>query len=61
VEFERLQQFQEQLSNRMNKYLTIRECRWKYLLEAFNFEEKGQNFICGHCDCCQKSKSGKIC
>jgi ATP-dependent DNA helicase RecQ len=61
VKFERLQQFQRQLSNRMNKYLTSRECRWKYLLEAFNFEEKGQNFRCGHCDRCQRSKSGKIC
>jgi ATP-dependent DNA helicase RecQ len=61
VEFDRLQQFQRQLSRRMSEYLMSRECRWKYLLDAFSFEEKGQNFSCGHCDRCQRSKLGKIC
>ena len=37
------------------QYLTTKECRWQFLLAAFDFSEEAQNFSCGHCDNCQKN------
>ncbi|WP_315789428.1 ATP-dependent DNA helicase RecQ [Fischerella sp. JS2] len=37
----------------MNKYLTTKQCRWQFLLNAFGFHQKGENWRCGHCDNCQ--------
>ncbi|AFZ51786.1 RecQ family ATP-dependent DNA helicase [Dactylococcopsis salina] len=34
----------------MNQFLSTRECRWRFLLEAFGFTSQG--FRCGNCDRC---------
>lgn len=39
----------------MNQYLRTKECRWKFLLTAFDFTEEAQDFKCGHCDNCQQN------
>ncbi|MGK7935756.1 MAG: ATP-dependent DNA helicase RecQ [Xenococcaceae cyanobacterium] len=44
----------------MNHYLRTKECRWQFLLTAFDFTEEAQNFRCGHCDNCQQNKSIEI-
>ncbi|NMG08617.1 ATP-dependent DNA helicase RecQ [Brasilonema sp. UFV-L1] len=42
-------------AKQMNQYLTTRDCRWRFLLSAFGFEEEIKNWRCGHCDnCCRK-------
>ncbi|NJM70805.1 MAG: ATP-dependent DNA helicase RecQ [Scytonema sp. RU_4_4] len=42
-------------TKQMNQYLTTRDCRWRFLLSAFGFEEEINNWRCGHCDnCCRK-------
>ena len=38
----------------MNQYLRSKQCRWQFLLTAFDFTEDGQNFRCGHCDNCRR-------
>lgn len=38
-----------------NKYLRTKECRWRFLLTAFDFTSQAQNFKCGHCDNCQQN------
>ena len=40
----------------MNHYLRTKECRWRFLLTAFDFTKEAQNFRCGHCDNCQQNK-----
>ncbi|MGK7947622.1 MAG: ATP-dependent DNA helicase RecQ [Xenococcaceae cyanobacterium] len=37
----------------MNRYLRTKECRWRFLLSAFDFTKEAINFSCGHCDNCQ--------
>ncbi|KST67228.1 RecQ family ATP-dependent DNA helicase [Mastigocoleus testarum] len=37
-----------------NQYLMTKQCRWKFLLNAFGFNEQAQNLRCGHCDNCQR-------
>ncbi len=39
-------------SRQMAQYLKTRDCRWKFLLNAFGFSEEGKSFRCGHCDNC---------
>jgi ATP-dependent DNA helicase RecQ len=38
----------------MEKYLTIKTCRWQYLLTQFGFTQEALNFRCGNCDNCRK-------
>ncbi|MEB3886170.1 RecQ family ATP-dependent DNA helicase [Lyngbya sp. CCY1209] len=38
----------------MNQYFGTRDCRWKFLLEAFGFEKEAKSFRCGHCDNCDR-------
>ena len=38
----------------MHQYLRSKDCRWQFLLTAFNFTQQSQNFRCGHCDNCQR-------
>ncbi|HLO87102.1 MAG TPA: ATP-dependent DNA helicase RecQ [Nostocaceae cyanobacterium] len=38
----------------MQKYLTTKQCRWQFLLNAFGFSEEAVNFRCGHCDNCRQ-------
>lgn len=35
------------------KYLTTKQCRWQFLLNAFGFTTEAANTHCGHCDNCQ--------
>ncbi len=37
----------------MVKYLTTKQCRWQYLLNAFGFDTEASNMQCGHCDNCR--------
>ncbi|NJO43282.1 MAG: ATP-dependent DNA helicase RecQ [Cyanobacteria bacterium CRU_2_1] len=41
----------------MMQYLTTRQCRWKFLLQAFGFPQDATSLGngCGHCDRCLKS------
>lgn len=39
-------------AKQMNQYLTTKQCRWRFLLSAFGFEEEMKNWRCGHCDNC---------
>ena len=39
----------------MTAYLTTRQCRWQFLLQAFGFEIEAKSMRCGHCDICQKN------
>jgi ATP-dependent DNA helicase RecQ len=36
----------------MISYLTIKQCRWQYLLTAFGFGKEAAHKGCGHCDRC---------
>ncbi|KJH72719.1 RecQ family ATP-dependent DNA helicase [Aliterella atlantica] len=38
-------------AQQMTKYLTTKQCRWQYLLNAFGFASEISK--CGHCDNCQ--------
>ena len=38
----------------MREYANTRNCRWQYLLTAFGFTDRGQNWRCGHCDRCSQ-------
>lgn len=39
-------------AHQMTQYLTTQQCRWRFLLTAFGFEEVN-NWRCGHCDNCR--------
>jgi ATP-dependent DNA helicase RecQ len=41
-------------AKQMNQYLTTKQCRWQFLLNAFGFEKEAENLRCGHCDNCKK-------
>ncbi|MBW4630572.1 MAG: ATP-dependent DNA helicase [Iphinoe sp. HA4291-MV1] len=41
-------------AKQMNQYLTTKQCRWRFLLSAFGFEEDMKNWRCGHCDNCYR-------
>lgn len=36
----------------MRHYLNTKDCRWRYLLRSFGFEQDAIEFSCGTCDCC---------
>lgn len=40
----------------MTRYFATRDCRWKFLLEAFGFGTEAQSFRCGHCDNCDRHR-----
>ncbi|MCC0175463.1 ATP-dependent DNA helicase RecQ [Waterburya agarophytonicola K14] len=42
---------QKYYQKQMQQYLKTKQCRWKFLLQAFGFEEK-REFKCGNCDRC---------
>ena len=44
---------QLQAGKQMTEYLTIKQCRWRFLLNAFGFETPTVNWWCGHCDNCK--------
>lgn len=37
----------------MQSYLRTKDCRWKFVLRSFGFEQEAYNFACGHCDNCR--------
>ncbi|MFO5439059.1 MAG: RecQ family zinc-binding domain-containing protein, partial [Dolichospermum sp.] len=39
-------------TGKMSEYLTTKQCRWRFLLNAFGFETP-INWRCGHCDNCK--------
>ena len=39
-------------TGKMSEYLKIKQCRWRFLLNAFGFETP-VNWRCGHCDNCR--------
>ncbi|MFO7029441.1 recombinase RecQ [Limnospira fusiformis CCALA 023] len=41
----------------MTRYFATRDCRWKFILEAFGFGTEAQSFRCGHCDNCDRHGS----
>lgn len=43
---------QQQFQSQMTQYLTSRECRWQFLLQAFGFPKEAAGWRCGHCDNC---------
>ena len=45
---------QKELSQQTQLYLTTKQCRWYFLLSAFNFYQKN-DFRCGKCDNCLSS------
>ena len=47
-------QNQKYYRRQMQQYLKTKQCRWQYLLGAFGFNKKAQEFECGTCDNCQK-------
>jgi ATP-dependent DNA helicase RecQ len=44
---------QLQAAQQMEKYLTTKQCRWQFLLNAFGFTKEAVNWRCGHCDHCK--------
>jgi ATP-dependent DNA helicase RecQ len=38
----------------MRSYLSTKECRWKFVLRSFGFDQEAENLACGHCDNCVK-------
>lgn len=47
-------QFPTQLhaTQQMTQYLTTRQCRWQFLLNAFGFSKEAVNMRCGYCNNC---------
>jgi len=43
---------QLQAVKQMQQYLTTKQCRWQFLLNAFGFTQEAANWRCGHCDNC---------
>ena len=39
----------------MGQFLHTRQCRWRFLLDAFGFGERAKSMACGHCDNCAKA------
>jgi ATP-dependent DNA helicase RecQ len=39
-------------AKQMHQYLTTKQCRWQFLLNAFGFDQEATNWRCGHCDNC---------
>jgi ATP-dependent DNA helicase RecQ len=56
IEESRPKQLTTQLdaAKQMNQYLTTKQCRWQFLLNAFGFDKEAENLRCGHCDNCKK-------
>lgn len=42
----------QQAAHQMKRFVTIRTCRWQFLLAAFGFEAEAAHWRCGHCDNC---------
>ena len=38
----------------MQQFLNTKQCRWRFLLNAFGFPQNAINFRCGHCDNCRQ-------
>ena len=49
------EQLNRTAAQQMSHYLTTRQCRWQFLLQAFGFQEAAKSLRCSHCDNCKKS------
>jgi ATP-dependent DNA helicase RecQ len=49
-----LSQTNAKAAQQMSSYLKTRDCRWRFLLNAFGFPQEAKTFRCGHCDRCGK-------
>jgi ATP-dependent DNA helicase RecQ len=43
---------EEKGATQMQQFLQTKECRWKFLLNAFGFGKDAEALRCGHCDRC---------
>ena len=43
-------------AKQMIQYLTTKQCRWQFLLNAFGFDKEAANLRCGHCDNCHRGE-----
>jgi len=43
---------QQGATDQMHAFLTTRQCRWRFLLQAFGFIKEALSMQCGHCDRC---------
>jgi len=43
---------QEKVQSQMTQYLTTRQCRWQFLLQAFGFIKEAVGLKCDRCDNC---------
>ena len=57
VSLNRLALSQKHHQKQMQQYLRTKQCRWQYLLQAFDFRQEAQEFKCGTCDNCRNAKS----
>jgi ATP-dependent DNA helicase RecQ len=48
--------FSRRSEQEMIAYLYTHQCRWRFLLQAFGFEDRGKDFRCGHCDNCRRGR-----
>lgn len=55
--FAELNATQQQAQSQMTQYLTTKDCRWQFLLQAFGFSKESAEFRCGHCDHCSRGNS----
>ncbi|MBW4439621.1 MAG: RecQ family ATP-dependent DNA helicase [Plectolyngbya sp. WJT66-NPBG17] len=42
----------------MRTYLNTKDCRWRFVLRSFGFDQEAANFACGHCDNCARRFKG---
>lgn len=50
---------QSAAAQQMSRFLSMRRCRWQFLLNAFGFDAKNtlNHRACGHCDRCRQGRS----
>ena len=52
--FNRLSRQQQDWQTQMQQYLRTKQCRWRFLLNAFGFTHEANGMNCGHCDRCNE-------
>jgi ATP-dependent DNA helicase RecQ len=54
--WQELRDRQKQAQTQMQQYLTTKQCRWRFLLEAFGFVREAVGLRCDRCDNCMRSR-----
>ena len=52
--FNHLSRQQQYWQQQMRQYLQTKQCRWRFLLNAFGFTHEATGMNCGHCDRCNE-------